>query len=229
MSPDAGALQPLDTNLWTAQRPFRMLGMQIGVRMTVIRLAGGGLVVLAPVALSPELRAELDALGPVQAIIAPNSMHHLFLGPFLAAYPDARGFAAPGAIAKHPELKLEPIPDNPDLLWAGDLDHFELGGAPELGEVAFLHRPTRTLILTDWMFYFERSPSWFTGLYLRLAGALGKPVMTPVMRKLVTDRAAARAAVERLLAWEFDRVVMAHHDVLTTGGKQALRDATAWL
>jgi hypothetical protein len=222
-------LQSLDTNLWTAQRPFRMLGMQIGVRMTVIRLASGGLVLINPIALDPELRAELDALGPVQAVIAPNSMHHLFLGPALAAYPGARGFAAPGAIAKHPELKLEPIPERPDLLWAGDIDHFELAGAPQLGEVAFLHRSTRTLILTDWMFYFERSPEWFTGLYLRLAGALGKPVMTPVMRKLVTDRPAARGAVERLLAWDFDRVVVAHRDILASGGKQAVRAATSWI
>lgn len=222
-------LQSIDTNLWTATQPFRMMGLQIGARMTAVRLGSGGVLVHAPIAPTPELKAGLDAIGPVQAIVAPNSMHHLFLGPFLAAYPQARGYAVPGAIAKHPELKLEPIPERPDLLWAGDLDHFELGGAPKLGEVAFLHRATRTLILTDWMFYFARSPNWLTGLYLRLARGLGKPLMTPVMRGLVSDRAAARAAVERLLAWDFDRVVMSHRDVLPSGGKQALRDATAWL
>ncbi|WAS93602.1 DUF4336 domain-containing protein [Nannocystis punicea] len=222
-------LQSIDTNLWTATQPFRMLGLQIGARTTVVRLGSGGLLVHAPIQPTPELRAAIDTLGSVQAVVAPNSMHHLYLGPFLAAYPQARGYAAAGAIAKHPELQLENIPKNPDLLWAGDLDHFELEGAPGLGEVAFFHRASRTLILTDWMFYFERSPNWLTGLYLRLAGALGKPVQTPVLKKLVKDRAAARAARERLLAWDFDRVVMSHRDILPTGGKEALRAATAWL
>jgi hypothetical protein len=226
---EARVLQSIDTNLWTATQPLSMLGLQIGARMTVVKLGSGGLLVHAPITPTPELRAAIDQLGPVQAVVAPNSMHHLFLGPFLAAYPQARGYAAPGAIAKHPELQLENIPNNPDLLWAGDLDHLELAGAPKLGEVAFFHRASRTLILTDWVFYFAQRPNWLTGLYLRLAGALGKPVQTSVMRALIKDRAAARSAVDRMLAWDFDRVVMSHRDILPSGGKAALRAATAWL
>ena len=137
--------------------------------------------------------------------------------------------AAPGAIAKHPELNLTAIPERPDPRWDSVLDHFELAGAPKLGEVAFFHKPSRTLVLTDWMFYFDRSPNFLTGLYLRLSGALGKPVQTPVLKGLIKDRAAAAATTERLLAWDFDRVVMSHRDILPTGGKDALRAATAWL
>lgn len=222
-------LTQLDVDLWTATQPLSMMGLQIGARTTVVRLRSGGLLVHAPIAPSPELRAALDAVGPVEIVLAPNAMHHLFLGPCLAAYPQARGFAAPGAIAKHPELNLAAIPPGEGAPWAADLDHLELAGAPKLGEVAFLHRASRTLILTDWMFYFEQSPSFLTGLYLRLAGALGRPVQTAVMRSLIKDRAAAAASVDRLLAWDFDRVVMSHRDVLPTGGKEALRAATAWL
>lgn len=222
-------LQPIDTNLWTATQPLSIHGMQLGARMTVVKLGSGGLLVHSPIALTPELKAAIDALGPVQAAIAPNSLHHLYIGPLLAAYPQARGYAAPGAIAKHPELQLENIPHNPDLLWAGDLDHIELAGAPKLGEVAFFHRASRTLILADWVFYFAERPNWITGLYLRLAGALGKPVQTSFMRGLIKDRAAARTSIERLLAWDFDRVVMSHRDILPSGGKEALRAATAWL
>lgn len=222
-------LQQLDRDLWTAARPFSLMGLRLGNRTTVVRLRSGGLLVHAPVAPTPELRAALDALGPVEFVVAPNAMHHLFLAPFLAAYPNARGFAAAGAMAKHPELKLAAIPGSADAPWADDLDHRELLGAPQLGEVAFFHRASRTLILTDWLFYFEKSPSFLTGLYLRLAGALGRPVQTAVMRKLIRDRAAARQDVAALLAWDFERIVVSHHDILATGGKQALRDATAWL
>ena len=222
-------LHALADDLWTATQPLSILGLQIGARMTVVRLASGGLFVHAPIKLSPELRAALDAIGPVEVVLAPNSMHHLYLGPCLAAYPRATGYAAAGAAAKHPELRLTAIPERPDPRWAADLDHLHIAGAPQLGEVAFLHKKSRTLILTDWAFYFEHSPNWFTGLYLRLAGARGKPVTAPVLRGLIKDKAAARASTDALLAWDFDRVVMSHRDVLERGGKQALRDATAWL
>lgn len=222
-------LQPIDADLWTATQPLSALGMQIGARMTVARLASGGLFVHAPIKLTPELRAALDAIGPVEVVVAPNAMHHMFLGACLAAYPQAKGYAAAGAAAKHPELQLAPIPERPDPTWAADLDHLHIGGAPKLGEVAFLHRKSRTLILTDWAFYFREAPNWFTGLYLKLSKGLGKAVQTPVLRSLIKDRAAALASTEQLLAWDFDRVVMSHRDVLERGGKQALRDATAWL
>lgn len=222
-------LQQIDTDLWSATQPLRIMGMKIGARMTVVRLASGGLFVHAPIALSVELRAAIDLLGPVRAVVAPNSMHHLYLGACLAAYPEARGFAAAGAAAKHPELKLTAIPAGPDPLWAADLDQHAIAGAPGLGEVAFLHRSTRTLILTDWVFHFHKSPSWLTGVYLRLSKGLGRPVQTPLLRGLIKDRAAALASTEALLAWDFDRVIVSHADIIERGGKRALGEATAWL
>lgn len=222
-------LQQIDSNLWCATQPLRVMGLQIGARMTIVRLQSGGLFVHAPIALSDELRAAIDALGPVRAIVAPNSMHHLYLAACLAAYPEARGFAAAGAAKKHPELTLAPLEATPDPLWAGELEQHAIAGAPGLGEVAFLHRATRTLILTDWLFHFHGSPSWLTRVYLRISKGLGKPVQTPVLRGLIKDRAAARASTAALLAWDFERVIVSHADIIERGGPQALREATAWL
>lgn len=222
-------LQQVDVDLWTASHPLKMLGMDIGARMTVVRLASGGLLVHAPIRLTDELKAALDDLGPVEFVVAPNSMHHLFLGPFLAAYPAAKGYAAPGAAAKHPELSLTAIPEPGAAPWSADLDHLHLEGLPKLDEYAFFHRKTGTLLLTDFVFYFQDARGLLLRLYLRLIGGLGKPLQTTVLRSLVKDRPAVLATVDRLLAWEFDRVIMAHRDILERGGKQALRDATTWL
>ena len=52
---------------------------------------------------------------------------------------------------------------------------------------------------------------------------------TKLLRSTIRDRAAARRSIDRVLAWDFDRVVMAHGQVLDHGGKEALRDATAWI
>lgn len=222
-------LQQIDVDLWTAAQSFGALGMDIGARMTVVRLASGGLFVHAPIGLTDPLKAALADLGPVEVAVAPNSMHHMFLGPFLAAYPAAKGYAAPGAAAKHPELSLTPIPAPGAAPWSTDLDHLRIEGLPKLDEHVFFHRKTRTLILTDFVFYFQDARRFLLRLYMRLTGGLGKPVQTVVLKSLVKDRAAARATVDQLLAWDFDRVVMAHRDILERGGKQALRDATAWM
>jgi hypothetical protein len=222
-------LQQIDVDLWTASQSLGALGMDIGARMTVVRLASGGLFVHAPIRLTDQLKAALDDLGPVEVAVAPNSMHHMFLGPFLAAYPAAKGYAAPGAAAKHPELPLTPIPAPGSAPWSTDLDHLRVEGLPKLDEHAFFHRKTRTLILTDFLFYFQEKKGFLLRLYMRLAGGFGKPVQTGILKSMVKDRAAARATVDRLLAWDFDRVIMAHRDILERAGKPALRDATAWL
>jgi hypothetical protein len=40
---------------------------------------------------------------------------------------------------------------------------------------------------------------------------------------------AARASVDRLLAWDFDRVVVSHGDVLEKGGRRAIEQAFSFL
>jgi hypothetical protein len=48
-------------------------------------------------------------------------------------------------------------------------------------------------------------------------------------RAVIRDRPGARAAIDRMLVWDFDRIVLAHGDVVERGGREALHDAFAWL
>ncbi|MBL9101789.1 MAG: DUF4336 domain-containing protein [Myxococcales bacterium] len=223
-------LNQLAPNLWVADQPLSVLGVHLGTRMTIVRLGSNGLFVHSPIALTPELQAEIDALGPVQAVVAPSAMHHLHIGDFMRAYPDAQYFAAEGVAKKHPELRLHGVlGDRPEFLWGADLDQMPIHGCPRLNEVAFLHRASRTLILTDWVFNFNQGKGLLTRLYLRLTGAWGGPRQSRVHRPFITDRAAALGSTERILAWDFDRVILSHGDIIETGGHNALREATAWL
>jgi hypothetical protein len=70
-------LQPITDGIWSTTRPLRFLGLETGTRMTIVRLANGGLFVHSPVGLDPALRAEVDALGPVGAIVASSLFHNL--------------------------------------------------------------------------------------------------------------------------------------------------------
>ena len=60
-----------------------------------------GLVALSPASRLPDAAfAELDAIGNVAAVVAPNGFHHLGLGPWRERYEDARYFAPPLAAAR---------------------------------------------------------------------------------------------------------------------------------
>ncbi|MEM9152979.1 MAG: DUF4336 domain-containing protein, partial [Cyanobacteria bacterium P01_F01_bin.3] len=74
--------------------------------MTVIRLKSGDLAVISPIRLSDDLQNQIDSLGRVRHIIAPNLFHYLFASDFKATYPPASFWAVPGLLEKRPELPI---------------------------------------------------------------------------------------------------------------------------
>jgi hypothetical protein len=223
-------LRALTEEIHVVDVPFKVGGLELGGRMTVIRLPGGGLWIHSPVRLDAAARAAVDALGPVRFLVAPSLMHYLSLKDWAAAYPEARVVALPGLRRKQPELRIDvELADTPDAGYADVISQQRMGGMPRVEERVFLHRPTRTLLLTDLAFNIRESPSWLTRTYVKLFGTYGKLAPTLLLKSLVKDRAALRASLETVLGWDFDRVVVCHGEVLERGGREALRDGFAWL
>ncbi|WIG93296.1 DUF4336 domain-containing protein [Myxococcus sp. SDU36] len=209
---------------------FRIGGMDLGGRMTAVRLPDGGLWLHSPVRCSPEARAAVDALGPVRFLVAPNLMHHLYVRDWAAAYPDAK-VAAPAALRrKRPDLRIDlELGDTAEAGWAGVLDQVRVQGMPRVDELLFFHRPSKTLFVTDLAFNVHRTPSWFTRLYLKLSGAWQRLAPSLLVRAVIKDREAVRASLARAQAWDVERVVVCHGDVVEQGGREAVRNAFARL
>ncbi len=223
-------MRKLDEGLWVQERPLGLLGIQVGARMTVARLEDGGLFVHSPVALDDHLRGDLDALGPVRYVVAPNKLHHIFVGPYRDAYPNARFYAAPGLREKRSELSFDAeLGDEPPLEWRDEIDQQILHGIPRANEVVFLHRASRTLILTDSAFNVFEVESLLSQLFFRLIGVHRRFGPSKIFRRLVRDPAAARRAIDAVLCWDFERVIVSHGIVLQRGGHRLLRAAWAWL
>lgn len=230
----AGELRPFGPDIWTAEGPAvtAALGFRYATRMVVIRLADGGVFLWSPVALTDALKAEIDAIGPVRFLIAPNSLHHVFIGDWQRACPQAQVHAAPGLGAKRPDLRLDgTLGDAPAPGWAGQIDQVPVPGNAITTEVVFFHRASRTAIFTDLIQQFP--PGWFAGwrgLVARLDGMVGpEPAVPRKFRVAFTGRADARAAVRRILDWPVDRVLMAHGAPVETDGGLFLRRAFGWL
>jgi hypothetical protein len=202
----------------------------IGARMTVVRLADGGLFLHSPVRLDHGTKRALDDLGPVRAIVAPSKVHHLFAGEYARAYPAARLYGAPGLAEKRRELRVdavlgaEPAPE-----WRDRIDQRLFRGAPVLNEVIFLHAPSRTLVLTDLAFNVPAERTAGARLFYWLTGAAGRFGPHRLVRTMIRDRRAARDSVEQVLAWDFDRVIVSHGDVLESGGRNRFAAAFAFL
>jgi hypothetical protein len=223
-------LRQLAENLWVADRPQSFFGIPVGTRMTVVRLSGERLLLHSPVTLDTELRAQLDSLGRVCFAVAPNRVHHLYAGEVAKVYPGARLWIAPGLERKRPDLVFEAVlTDEAPEEWRGEVEQVFFRGRPYENEVAFFHRASRTLVLCDLAFNFGPSAAAPTRLLMKLLrsyGRLGPSKLDPL---LIRDRQVARESLERILGWDFDRVVVAHGDVLERGGREILRDGYSWL
>ena len=223
-------LRQLDEDIWVIDHPFSMLGAKIGTRTTLVRLSDGGLFMHSPGPLSVPFAQQIDALGPVRCIVAPNKFHHVYIAENAKAYQAASLHLAPGLERKRKDLSYnEVLGDTPSTLWAKDVDQICFGGVPACNEVAFLHRASRTLILSDVAFNFGHAPSALTRLFLQLNGTLGQFGPSRMFRMMMRDRAAARASLERILDWNFDRIIVAHGDVLEGDARHILRNSYAWL
>ena len=220
----------LARNIWIAERPQRFYGLEVGTRMTVVRLADGNLLLHSPVVLDPELRRELDSIGRVCFTVAPNRVHHLHAGEVAEAYPEARLWVAPGLERKRPDLQFVGVlGDEAPAEWKEEVDQVFFRGRPYENEVVFFHRASRTLIMCDLAFNFGPRAAPPTRLLMRLLRSYGRFGPSKLDPLLIRDRRAARQSLERILAWDFDRVVVAHGDVLESGGREALRQGYAWL
>jgi len=223
-------MQQLDSDLWIAESPLRFLGVEMGSRMSVVRLRSGQLLLHSPIRVTPELVREVTALGRVAYLVAPNRLHHLFVGEWKHACPEAAIHVAPGLDRKRPDLQIAGVlADAPHAGWADAVDQVILRGCPFMNEVVFFHRSSSTLLAADLAFNIGSSSPRLTRLAFRLGGTYSRLSPTLLERLLVRDRAAFRRSLEQVLAWPFERVVVAHGEVSETGGRESLVDGYSWV
>lgn len=228
-------LREIAADLWVAEQPLRYLGFEMGRRMAVVRLAGGDLLVHSPVSLDDRLRDELAKLGDLRFVVPASILHgHLHMEQYRDAYPGARLFGVPGLERKRPDLRFDGmLGDSPEPAWSDDLDQKRFEGhrvaGRVLNEVEFLHRKTGTLIAGD--LCFNIGPSWPLKTRLLAWGPRMRRRLGPTVafRLGIRDREAARRSVERILEWDFDRILPGHGEIVETGGREVLRRDLAWL
>jgi hypothetical protein len=215
--------------IWLMPYPVSLGGARFEARMTVIRLDDGALVVHSPGPLDDAVREWACTLGRVAIILAPGNFHHLHVAAWQRAFPRAGTWICPGVERRAPALRFDGVLG--ECLPASMQGAFEqvLVRGRLMSEAALLHRPTRTLLLVDLVERFgDHTPNvnWMLRACMKLFGMWNRPALAPEYRVGGwQDRATARSALESILAWEFDRVVIAHGDLVERDAKALLRRA----
>jgi hypothetical protein len=236
--PPLDTLKPVADDVWIADSgPLSAMGVDIPVRMTAVRLSSGGVWLHSPTRYNDRLRREIEQLGPISHLVAPSVAHWMFLKDWRAHCPSAEIWAAPGlrqrAQVRQSGLSIDhDLGPTPPHNWAVDIDQVIVPGGFGFSEAAFLHRATRTLILTDLIQNFE--PQKLHPLIrplLRLAGATAPHGGTPAHLRFVVNRnrEAAAGAARKVVAWEPERVIFAHGRWFERDGAAELRRALGWL
>ncbi len=233
-------LKPVAPDVWIVDGPvidmtYAMFRLPFTTRMTVIRLSDGGLWLHSPTPLTAELRAEIDALGPIRALIAPNKIHYWWLPEWKAAYPEACAYAAP----RVPERSKDHFADFDAVLdgpappeWLGEIAQVSAPGS-FMTEVEFFHAPSRTLVLTDMIENFERERVQCAGLrfLMRLGGVLEPNGSMPRDLRVTfrKRKPELRDAVQQMIDWSPQRVLLAHGRCYDENADSELKRAFAWI
>jgi hypothetical protein len=221
-------LTPFANRIWTYEADFKVFGLELGGRMTVVDIdRKGSLLIHSPVRLSDELKKDIDALGEVRVVVAPNKWHHLFVGDFKTQYPSAKFYCAPGLEKKRSDFKFDGVISAAQTFpWNQTLEHKLVEGTPLFNEVVFFLPEEKTLIITDLAIHICESQSLITRVVLKMIGAYGKFGWTKPEKKLfIRDKAAFKASLESILRWNFEKIALTHGTPVLADGQKRLREA----
>jgi hypothetical protein len=221
---------PFADGVWLDTHPVSIVGMSMTSTMSVLDLGNGELLVCSPVALTPERRSAVDALGTVKHVYAPNLYHHSWASEWVQAFPEARLHGPRGLSKKRPDLKLDRAfggvrePAFSDVVGEHFIEGFRLS------ESVLVHRPSGTLVVTDLVHNVGKPEGVWPRLYTRAMGFYDRVALSRMLRWLAfSDRALARKSIDALFDEKFDRLVVGHGAPLESGAKDVLRGALEWL
>ena len=211
--------------IWVHEYPVHYAGCEFNARMSVVKISDTTLMLHSPCEIDAATKEAISSLGDVVCIVAPGSYHHFHIPSAQAAFPDADTYICPGVERKRPEIDFDWfLGDRPPELWQGTLDQVLVRGNKFIWEVALLHKPSKTLLLVDLIENFtDETPdvNWILKLWWKAVFHMwDNPKPAPEYQMGWKDKAAARASLQKILEWDFDKIVLAHGDLIETNAKE---------
>lgn len=201
--------------------PLKMT--RLPVRCTVVKLPNA-LILISPIRFTTEQYKQIDALGEVTDIVAPSLIHNRFVADAMERYKSAKIWGSVGYREKCPHVRWDFFFGEAPWPYGEQLDAILLEGQPEIKEVVFFDRDSRTLIVADALFNLKRPAGWASPVILRLMGTYGRFACSRLFASKISDKTAMASSLKKVLAWPFERIAMGHGDLVLSEGR-ALAEA----
>ena len=230
-------IEPVDENIWVVEGDcVNFYGFSYPTRSVIIRLENGGLWIWSPISLNGTLKTEIEQLGRPEFLISPNKIHHMFLQDWAAAFPKATLWGPLSTIEKRTDLSFEePLTNVAPEMWDSELDQAWFDGSFSMDEIVFFHKASRTAILADLSENFGEAflnAHWkkWQRVLARLWGIVEGRGYAPLEWRLsFLNRRATKRTRDRVLAWNPERVIMAHGEWQRSDGRAFLEKSLSWV
>ncbi|KAJ9121420.1 hypothetical protein QFC24_004758 [Naganishia onofrii] len=213
--------------------PFARMGLPIGNRSTGIKLKNNEVFVLVSSPPDEPTKKTLDGMGRVAYLLTPDYEHSMNITAFHEAYPTAKCIGPEGI-----DSKQSSVP------WAGILgaggetktygfeDEIKLHYFPGHmnKEIAVLHIPSKTLLCADLVFNlpptegYKKTDQSGEAIWpvnkLQESLQPGTSAHSVVSSLTGKDKEAMTRDAKVVAAWDFDRIIPCHGDVIESTGKE---------
>ncbi len=228
-------LRAFAQNVWIADGPtVRDFGVLFTTRMMVVKLNDGSVWLNSPVPVPFDTLKRITALGPVSYLVAATPRHVWRLDGWHTLFPEAQLWAprtTPFTLKKGRLPFSGVLSDVPYHGWADDFDQLAFKGNPLIEEVLFFHKASRTVILDDLIQNHPRMKGKpLLNAVFKLEGVAYPQGGVPLdIRLTFTNRNLARQSLEKLLSWDFDKLIIAHGVCIEKDAKPFVERAFRWL
>jgi hypothetical protein len=211
----------------------RDFGLMFTTRMVIVKLSDGSLWLSSPVSVPFDTLQQITKLGIVRYLVAATPRHVWRLEAWHTLFPEAQLWAASTLFTLkkgHPPLSGT-LGDTAFQGWAEDLDQLAFKGNPLIEEVVFFHKQSRTVMLDDLIqIHPTVKGKVFRNSLFKLEGVVAPNGGVGLdIRLSFTNRTLARRSLERLLSWDFDKLIIAHGMCIEKDGKEFVERAFRWL
>lgn len=195
------------------------MGIQLPVRSVVVKTSQGG-VFISPGPTVIDNKENISAFTNIKFIVAPNLFHHLNIKKAFHSFPQAELWGVKGFEKKREDIKWTHYFDIDNWPLQEELMAIYVQGAPKVNEVVFLHKKSKSLIVSDLCFNLQKTRGLAGWIVFNLFGTYKKFAVSRFIMKFIEDRAAFKKSVEQILEWDFDKIIVSHGEVVTENAKE---------
>ena len=195
------------------------------IRMCIIKKETGGLILYSPVKMDQQVISEINNLGPVDLILGSNIFHNTYLLETCKNFKSAKCLIAPKTAKRNPLVGELQEWDDTLNLDSNMISPYIMKGNI-MNELFLFHKPTKTLVLTDFLSDMTYGGNLFEQLYSFCVG-MYKKIGVPFYQKYnIKDKKAFKASLQEVLKLDFDKIILSHGKCIESNGKEIL--ATSW-